>query len=333
MSDTVFIGSANFILNVLEGQGIEPKSFIENTLGKEIDLSLRNDPNARIKYRDLEKVWRATFEQSSDECLGLKLADYWHPSHLGALGYAWLSSTTLQEAFSRLERYVHMITSRISIRSQTSDDRVSVVIERRDIQPNLYFLMDGMMAVIIKMCRLNAGESMSPQAIRFVHPEPGCIRQFEQYFGCPLKFNAADNRVDFAPAVLEKRLTGANPIIAEASDRIIIDYLSHIDDANVVDRVKAEIINQLPSGNMTDGSVASALHKSTRTMQRELGELDTTFSAILNEARHDLALKYIRDSRLTLTEIAFMLGFSESSSFSRAFKRWTGSTPSQKRTS
>ncbi|WP_221895433.1 helix-turn-helix transcriptional regulator [Bathymodiolus japonicus methanotrophic gill symbiont] len=107
----------------------------------------------------------------------------------------------------------------------------------------------------------------------------------------------------------------------------MINYLAKLDEDNIVDRVKAVIIEQLPSGGLTDSTVDDALYMSNRTFHRRLQQSETTFRVVLNDLRHELADKYIKDSSLNLNEISFLLGFSELSSFSRAFKRWTGISP------
>ena len=107
----------------------------------------------------------------------------------------------------------------------------------------------------------------------------------------------------------------------------MIDYLARLDKNDVVQRVRAAIIDQLPSGKVTDATIASTLNRTDRTLQRQLKKEGTTFKTLLNEIRNELAQNYICDSQLSLTEISFMLGFSELSSFSRAFKRWAGESP------
>ena len=109
----------------------------------------------------------------------------------------------------------------------------------------------------------------------------------------------------------------------------MINYLARLDKDDIIQRVKVAIIDQLPSGNVTEDTVAEAIFISKRSLQRKLNEKGTTFKTILTDVRQDLALKYIHDRKLTLTEISFMLGFSEMSSFSRAFKRWTGESPKE----
>jgi len=111
----------------------------------------------------------------------------------------------------------------------------------------------------------------------------------------------------------------------------MIEYLAQLNHDRITEKVKAVIIDQLPSGNVTDENVARALYMSSRKLQRQLQSDGTTFNALLNEIRQDLAQKYLREQDTSMTEIAFLLGFSESSAFSRAFKRWMGVTPTQYR--
>lgn len=331
MSDSVFIGSANLVFNILDNEGIDPVSFIEKILGNKVDFKKLNDPNARVDYKSLEKVWQGIYNETKDECLALTLVKHWHPGHLGALGHAWLSSQNLSDAFKRLERFVHMISKRIRIKTISSAKDYTVIIERENINNELHFLIDGTIAVLLKMCRMNAGENLNPILIEFTRPQPSCTQKFENYFQCPMIFSAKENKILFSNEDVNKHLTGSNPVIAEVTDRIVTDYLARMNDSNIIDQVKSEILNQLPSGKMTETSIANSLHKSLRTMQRLLDQNETSFSELVKQTRYDLAIKYIGDTSLSLTEIAYMLGFSESSSFSRAFKRWTGTSPNKLR--
>ena len=111
----------------------------------------------------------------------------------------------------------------------------------------------------------------------------------------------------------------------------MIEYLAKLDQDHITQKVKATIIDQLPSGSATDEIVARALYMSSRKLQRQLQRAGTTFNTLLNEIRQDLAQKYLREEDTSMTEIAFLLGFSESSAFSRAFKRWVGVSPSEYR--
>ena len=113
----------------------------------------------------------------------------------------------------------------------------------------------------------------------------------------------------------------------------MVKYLAHSEKADIVNRVKAAIIDGLSNGAVTETSIAEMLHMTPRNMHRKLQKQDTAFKLLLTDVRKELAQQYIQDRSKTLTEISFLLGFSEVSSFSRAFKGWTGKPPSEARQS
>lgn len=130
---------------------------------------------------------------------------------------------------------------------------------------------------------------------------------------------------------IEQRLTGSNEQLAQLNEHIVVKYLAHLQKNDIVSRCKAAIIDSLGSGGVSESSIADALHTTPRNLHRRLQKENASFKLLLNEIRQDLALQYIQDRSLTLTEISFMLGFSEVSSFSRAFRNWTGQAPSSMR--
>ena len=134
-------------------------------------------------------------------------------------------------------------------------------------------------------------------------------------------------KLEFADEVL----VGANPELALLNDKVVTRRLASLDRNDIVSRVRSVLLDLLPHGSVSDDLVAEALHMSVRTMHRKLVETESSFRALLVEIRRELAEQYILDSSLTLTEISLLLGFSEPSSFSRAFKSWTGTAPSEVR--
>jgi AraC-like DNA-binding protein len=131
--------------------------------------------------------------------------------------------------------------------------------------------------------------------------------------------------------VARQRLTGSNEELARLNEHIVVKYLAHAAKTDIVNRVKAAIIDGLASAGVTEMSVADALHMTARNLHRKLHKENTSFKFMLNEVRQELAEQYIKDRSITLTEMSFMLGFSEVSSFSRAYKNWTGRPPSAAR--
>ena len=128
--------------------------------------------------------------------------------------------------------------------------------------------------------------------------------------------------------MLEQKLEGANPELARHNDEIVVRYLAQMQKQNLRARVHAALIEQLPQGEPSQKKIAEALHMSPRNFQRKLAEEGTSYTGLLSDTRRDLALSYVRDASYTLGEITYLLGFSDASSFNRAFKRWTGQSPS-----
>ena len=190
---------------------------------------------------------------------------------------------------------------------------------------------DGTMAVLWRMCQLIHPPGLVPDRVRFIHPEPGDTSYYFRFFQCPVDFGADANELVLPGVAADLALTGSNEELARINDHLVVRYLATSDKEDVVNRVRTAILDGVADGRATEEAAAEQLHMSTRQLNRKLAEQDTSFKVLLNEIRGELALQYIADPWLSLTEISFMLGFSEFSSFSRAFKRWTGRSPSKAR--
>jgi len=315
---------------LLDSYGIDPDPVFRE-MG--IDPAKLDDPNTRFNYVTIDNLWKRMAELSGDQCMGLKVTNFWHPSFYGALGYAWLTSSTLRTAMTRYQRYMRILTEGADIHLEETNAGLKIVLDYHDISQQLPTRTDSFFSYTTEMCRANRGNEFNPVSVSLKHPAPDCASEFFAYFHCPVIFDADENSLTMSFEDADMKLAGSNPHLALLNDQIMVEYLANLDKSDTISRVKATILEQLPSGNLTESSVAETLHISTRTIQRQLQEKNTSFKLILNEVRTELADKYIRNNQLSLTEISFLLGFSEMSSFSRAFKRWTGETPSQYRTS
>ncbi len=330
MTQSVIASSASIIYRLALQHDLDPAQLFEKA---GLNISLIKDPNSRIDSAAIDRAWKRLGDAIDSPCFGLEAAEHWHPSDLQALGYAWLSSHSLRSALERLCRYARVVTEVDEFTLKESNGTVSIILSSSGLSANDNWVADSILAVLVSMCRANAGEDFTPESIEFVHPEPTCVAEFFKFFRCPVQFDAESNRIIFSAQSLDNPLTSANPYLAQIHDQIMIEYLAHLDKNDVIQLVRSAIVEQLPSGDVTDARIAAALNRTERTLQRQLRNKGTTFKTLLNEIRIDLARKYIHNSRLSLTEISFLLGFSEISAFSRAFRRWTGKSPSQYRQS
>jgi len=206
-------------------------------------------------------------------------------------------------------------------------DELSISLKYNKISRQQATRTDSFMAMLITMCRANAGAEFHPTSISLTHSAPEDTGAFFALFRCPVSFSAKENLFNISLNWADLALPSSNPQLAKLNDQVMVQYLANLEENNIIQQIKVEVINQLPSGGVSDETVAEALYMNARTMQRKLQKEDTTFKTILNGVRMDLADTYLLDNNLGLSEISFMLGFSELSSFSRAFKRWTGESP------
>jgi len=312
----------------IQSYGIEPAPLFE---AEGIKIQLPIDPCIRLSYTKIDRLRTKAVEMCGDEAFGLRSAEAYSPSQFGALGYAWHASLTLRNAFMRMERFVRVVSDKATVVVEDGDGCMVVTFGVHAPTESGFARDDAAFAMITKMCRLVSGEHFRLQAVNFKHAQPRDIKPYFEFFGCTLNFEQADNQLLIPLSIADEPLVGANPELAVLNDQVVTKRLASIDRGDIVARVEAAMTEQLPYGQISDDSVADALHMSVRTMHRKLTEVNSNFRTLLVEKRRSLAELYILDNSLTLTEISLLLGFSEPSSFSRAFKSWTGTAPSEAR--
>jgi AraC-like DNA-binding protein len=325
---SVFAPGLSSLWQQIEDSGLDPAPLFHK---HGIDKKTIFDPNARVRKVHVDQVAAEANEQIQDPFFGAREAEYFRPAHLGPLGFAWLASASLHEAITRLERYSRVIDDELDIVLTETEDVIIANLEVGVASAGNYHFETGNLAVLVRMCRFLCGPKWNPVRVTIAHPEPSDTSYFFSYFRCPVDFGETKNTVHLDRQLAGEPLHGANEYLAQLNDHIVVRYLAHRSRQDIVNRAKATILDTLGNGNVTEKSVAERLHMSPRQLNRKLKEEQTSFKIILVECRRQLAEQYISDSSLSLTEISFLLGFSEASSFSRAFRRWTGQSPTQAR--
>jgi len=325
---SVFAPGMVNLWQTIDSYGIDPAPLFD---AESINVTLPIDPCVRIPYQKIDRIRANAANLSGDEAFGLKVAANYGPTQLGALGYAWLASLTLRRAFQRLERFIRVVNDKAEVLIEDRENCIVIAFKLDIPSENITVRDDGALALVTKMSRAICGRNFRLQAVNFKHAEPKDLKPCYEFFGCPLNFDQPANELLIPLDIADKELVGANPELALLNDKVMTRYLARMNQHDVVARVQAALIDQLPNGSVTDDSVADSLYMSVRTLHRKLVDVDSNFKTILVEIRRSLADQYIMDNSLTLTEISLLLGFSEQSSFSRAFRKWTGRTPSEAR--
>ena len=325
---SVFAPTLTMLWKTIESYGIDPEPLFA---AENIKVKLPIDASVRLPYEKIDRIRSKAVQLSGDEAFGIRSASVYSSSQLGALGYAWQASLNLRKACTRLERFIRVVNNSAVITVRDSDGCMVVTLQLNLPSESMSARDDSALATITRMCRLVCGETFRLQAVNFRHAAPRDIKPYFEYFACPLNFDQTENQMLIPLALADAVLVGANSELALLNDQVVTRRLALMDRNDIVARVQSALMEQLPYGNISDGSVANSMHMSVRTMHRKLAEVNQNFRTLLVEMRRELAEHYILDNSLTLTEISLLLGFSEPSSFSRAFKNWTGSAPSEAR--
>jgi len=159
------------------------------------------------------------------------------------------------------------------------------------------------------------------------------MEQYIDTFQAPVLWAKSENALYFDARVLAQPIPAGNEELATETGRIAERYLATLDPERVQDRVRKILLILLPSGEVDQEAVAKTLHRSVSSLQRQLRAEGASYRQILDETRVTLAQQFVREKRYSLGQIAYLLGFSDQANFSRAFKRWTGHTPTQFRVS
>jgi AraC-like DNA-binding protein len=329
-AETFLATTGQIFLRLLEMHGIDAEAFVRE--GGYAPETFR-DPSARLPTRAVDAAARAAAERIADPAFALRAARCWHPSNLGALGFAWLASSTLRTALRRLERYNRILTEKATYRLEDSARGLRLVFEHGRKDPVVAALgTDYALSIVLDMCRMNFGAALRAQEATLRRTRPADPAPWEHFFGCRVQFGAARDSFLLARRDVDEPLPVSNRQIAGTLDAVLARQLADLDRANVAARCKAVLLERLASGDAPVEDIARTLHMSPRTLQRKLADADLTYQRLVDETRRDLALRYIEEPGKSITEITFLLGFSGQSAFTRAFRRWTGKAPSEYRT-
>ncbi len=295
-----------------------------------LDPQLMDDPNARYPLSGTTRLWEIAVKVSGDPAIGLRVSRFVSPTTFHALGYALVASASLREVFERIVRYHQVVSDALELELTRGDDRYRFHLKIPAGNPAPAFeAIDAFSAIYVRTCRNRLGRDYAPLAVYLRRPEPIDAHQWHKVFRSPVFFAAEEDCLEFSLTDFESHLDDANPELAEHNEAVLKRTLAQLKPLTWERKVRDAIEEQLPEGEPSAEHIAQTLHLSLRSLQRHLADEGCRFDTLLNESRENLALVHLRDPQCSLSEISYLLGFADTSSFNRAFKRWTGMTPGQ----
>ena len=299
-----------------------------------VDTGLGGGADARIETEELERIVQSAADYTKDPAFGLHQGRAMHLTDLGVLGYVMLHSRTIGDALAAYQKYNDVVCSQYNAEIEIAGDLAVIRMVPR--QPGRGFsrhCIEDMAASLVQIMFQLSGKPVRLTGASFSHARQAPAEDYAAAFGgAPLLFEQEQNALSFRKEVLDDPVLGADSRLFAVFEGVAEDARKMLAKGAVLSsRLREWILSCMPSFFPTLHDAAREMRMSPRTLQARLKEEETTYNRLANDVRRELAKRYLAQPEHTVAEIAYLLHFSEPSSFHAAFKRWTGKAPGEYR--
>jgi len=305
---------------------------VEALHGVKLDLPAEEpsrDPlESRISYTRMFAFWDVAMRAVRSPALPVHVGAKVSPRTYGAASFVCMTQTTLGAAIEQLCRFERVFGD-LSCFDVVREGPAShlVYLPTFDDRLGVRAYVEALLVELVVSGRAFTGAELRPLAVAFRHARPADTRAHEAFFGCDVVWGAPSSRITLSHEALDLPLRKADPELATFFEELVTRSLGGAAPRGALEReLRPLIASALHRGEPTLSDLARPIGTSERTLRRRLREAGLSFQKLLDDTRYELAKRYLEE-RLTVSEIAFLLGFTEPSAFHRAFKRWTGETP------
>jgi AraC-like DNA-binding protein len=318
--------SARFIADDLLKRGVAVGPLLREAGLRRTDI---DDPERPVAYVALLRLIEQAAAVTGDASYGLRLGAGRDLRDGGLLGFVMLNSPTLLDALGNLQRYYHVVGEGEDFEIERAGP--TVTLRFREADPSLRGLRhnsDYIAAMLVRACRDMTRKRVSPIGAHFIHQPPKLEVAYDAHLGCPAEFGAAWDALVFSADTMGLAVIGADQrlldVLEQSCRRLLGPATRRPDLLRDVRRIVLEGIGQGPARL---APVAAALKISPKSLERRLSARGTTFSDIVEGVRRELSQQWLRDTDMSLDQIAYLAGYTATAAWLRAFKRWTGTTP------
>jgi AraC-like DNA-binding protein len=297
--------------------------WFEQGSGRAADLLALSD--------QFSQLWEGLAAASGDPLIGFRVFAPDPLSWLGVLGHLMLASPTLRQAADNLMRYMPLVSPVVRATIEPKSDRVRVGLNLvGGVHPVPLQRYDFTWNLLLATLRFVGGRpDLKPVLVEYSYPAPGDSTPWDKRFGCPVRFGAPGNALEFANADITTPIPTANPLAAEGLFRLLDERLVQAERSSFAARVREMLPAMIDQGGALRDAVARRLAISERTLQRRLADEGTDFSTLVDEVRRTIAQQYLGSDRISVKNLSYKLGFSDPSAFHRACLRWFGKAPGE----
>jgi AraC-like DNA-binding protein len=322
--ELIKVGVISAIPNVLLRAGVDPISVARDT---GLSLEMFADPENVVPFAALARLLNDSAKATHCEHFGLLVGQQASASSLGLVGLLVEQSGTVLDALENLARYLHLQDGRgiptLAVAEGTALLGYRVI--GLSIPGTLEFV-DAAVATRFNILRRLCGSSWRPTEVALPRARPHGVRPFDSFFGVHVRFGEAQGAISFSAEWLRRPVPGANPMLRELLEERVRE-----DDAKKGESFRTRLRRFIRMLVLTKrcslGTVARLFAIEPRSLARRLAREKIEFRCLVEEVRYEIARQLISDTSLPMTEVAAILGYSEASAFTRAFRRWSDTTP------
>jgi len=320
---------SRLLFKAATASGMQAEEIVQ---GSQVNAEQLRDAATRMSARQRLKIYQNIFERCDDPMVFLTAGDAATVCTFGIWGYALMSSSNYLDAIHIAFKYLQLTGPLLEKSFDVEGDMA--MFEGKDalfLGPLLQPVIDFWFAFTVRLSREVTRNAFVPERIELSIQEPPQRDAYKRLFGCPVLFGAGRNRVCFGVENLTIALPRADTLSFQICDELCANILKDMKMATGPAHEVRDLILRTPNDFPSLSDVANQLYTTPRTLRRKLAEQGTSYQQILNDVRKSLAIKFLRETQLSMDEIAERVGFSDSRNFRQAFKKWTDTTPSSHR--
>jgi len=320
------IGATMALPAVLRSLGADPAQVVTEA---GLDMALFDNPDNPISYAARGRLVSHCVARTGCQHFGLLLGQQGGLNSLGLMGLLVKYSPDVGTALRSLVRYTFLHVRGAATTLAVDDNMAMLGYEVHQLRVEATDQVgDGAVALLFNILRALCGPDWKPTEVRFAHRKPNDVGPFRRFFHAPLRFNSEENALVFSASWLHRLLPDTDPQLRRLlQEQIDALEARHADD--FPEQVRSVLRRALVTGQAKAGQVAALFSMHARTLNRRLNEFGTCFQDLVDEGRFEIARQLLEDSAMEVRQIASMLDYADASAFTRAFRRWSGTTPAR----
>jgi AraC-like DNA-binding protein len=316
------------LLDMVERRGCDRVKLLDGTTFARTGIG---SIGARINDADFNQLVENALKLTGDPALGLKLGLRLNLSAHAVLGQAFITCANLAEALELFLKYNHLLASGLHLEFEALDDQCILTMASTPQGASIEFGYELLYGAFINTLRGLLNAPGLCLRMEFPYPQPPHAAQYSEVLGDDVHFGYVRGRIIFPRDLLNTPLPSSNPVLRNLYEAECARLLADLEEDHSIAERTLSLLRKLEGQYPQMPQIAKMLNLSSRTFRRRLEDEQQSFQKLLDQVRAEHATRYLQNTRLPLSSIAYMVGFSDASNFRRAYLKWTGKSPREVR--